>query len=99
MTRNDPSRTIIAPTGTTLTAKSWLTEAPLRMLMNNLHPDVAERPQELVVYAASAAPRAIGRALMPSSKPSSAWTTTRPCWCSRASRSACSAPMWMRRAC
>ena len=50
MTRNDPSRTIIAPTGTTLTAKSWLTEAPLRMLMNNLHPDVAERPQELVVY-------------------------------------------------
>ncbi|MBV8156881.1 MAG: urocanate hydratase, partial [Dyella sp.] len=50
MTRNDPSRTIAAPTGTTLNAKSWLTEAPLRMLMNNLHPDVAERPQELVVY-------------------------------------------------
>ena len=50
MTRHDPSRTIIAPTGSTLTAKSWLTEAPLRMLMNNLHPDVAERPQELVVY-------------------------------------------------
>ncbi|MFN4161435.1 MAG: urocanate hydratase, partial [Stenotrophomonas sp.] len=50
MTRNDSTRTIIAPTGTTLTAKSWLTEAPLRMLMNNLHPDVAERPQELVVY-------------------------------------------------
>ena len=49
MTRNDPSRTIAAPTGTTLNAKSWLTEAPLRMLMNNLHPDVAERPQELVV--------------------------------------------------
>ncbi|KSB91440.1 urocanate hydratase [Caulobacter vibrioides] len=37
-------------TGTELTAKSWLTEAPLRMLMNNLHPDVAERPEELVVY-------------------------------------------------
>ncbi|MBH1497093.1 urocanate hydratase [Stenotrophomonas maltophilia] len=50
MTRNDPTRTIAAPTGTTLNAKSWLTEAPLRMLMNNLHPDVAERPQELVVY-------------------------------------------------
>ena len=50
MNRFDPSRTIIAPTGTTLTAKSWLTEAPLRMLMNNLHPDVAERPEELVVY-------------------------------------------------
>ena len=41
---------IIAPTGTRLNAKSWLTEAPLRMLMNNLHPDVAETPHELVVY-------------------------------------------------
>ena len=50
MSRHDSTRTIIAPTGSTLTAKSWLTEAPLRMLMNNLHPDVAERPQELVVY-------------------------------------------------
>ncbi len=41
---------IIAPTGSKLTAKSWLTEAPLRMLMNNLHPDVSENPNELVVY-------------------------------------------------
>ncbi len=48
--RLDEYRTIIAPTGTTLTAKSWLTEAPLRMLMNNLHPDVAEHPHALVVY-------------------------------------------------
>ncbi len=44
------TRTIKAPTGTKLRAKSWLTEAPLRMLMNNLDPDVAERPEELVVY-------------------------------------------------
>lgn len=52
MTNNrlDTSRTIIAPQGTTLNAKSWLTEAPLRMLMNNLHPDVAEHPHALVVY-------------------------------------------------
>jgi len=50
MTRLDNSRIIRPATGTTLTAKSWLTEAPLRMLMNNLHPDVAERPEELVVY-------------------------------------------------
>ena len=49
-TRLDNTRVIRAATGTTLTAKSWLTEAPLRMLMNNLHPDVAERPEELVVY-------------------------------------------------
>ncbi|MFT7461582.1 MAG: urocanate hydratase [Planctomycetota bacterium] len=41
---------IKAPTGTKLSAKSWLTEAPLRMLMNNLDPEVAERPGELVVY-------------------------------------------------
>jgi len=41
---------IHAPTGTTLSTKSWLTEAPLRMLMNNLDPDVAERPEDLVVY-------------------------------------------------
>ncbi|QCB38879.1 urocanate hydratase [Sphingobium sp. PAMC28499] len=50
MTRIDNSRIIKPATGTDLSAKSWLTEAPLRMLMNNLHPDVAERPEELVVY-------------------------------------------------
>ncbi len=43
-------RDVFPATGTELTAKSWLTEAPLRMLMNNLHPDVAENPHELVVY-------------------------------------------------
>jgi urocanate hydratase len=59
MHRDDPQhfsrtrtreRVIRAPRGTKLTAKSWLTEAPLRMLMNNLDPEVAERPQDLVVY-------------------------------------------------
>ncbi len=49
-TRIDNSRVIRAPRGTELSAKSWLTEAPLRMLMNNLDPDVAEKPEELVVY-------------------------------------------------
>ncbi len=44
------ARIVKAPTGTKLTAKSWLTEAPLRMIMNNLDPEVAERPEELVVY-------------------------------------------------
>ncbi|UWQ86263.1 urocanate hydratase [Leisingera caerulea] len=50
---NDPRkniRDIFPPTGPELNAKSWLTEAPLRMMMNNLHPDVAENPHELVVY-------------------------------------------------
>jgi urocanate hydratase len=50
MTRSDPTRTIRAPRGPERSAKSWLTEAPLRMLMNNLDPDVGERPHELVVY-------------------------------------------------
>jgi urocanate hydratase len=44
------ARPVRAPRGTTLTARSWQTEAPLRMLMNNLDPDVAERPDDLVVY-------------------------------------------------
>jgi len=44
------NRLVRAPRGTELSAKSWLTEAPLRMLMNNLDPEVAERPEDLVVY-------------------------------------------------
>lgn len=50
MDRHDPARVIKSPTGTELNAKSWQTEAPLRMLMNNLDPEVAEHPQDLVVY-------------------------------------------------
>ncbi|MFB9985312.1 urocanate hydratase [Mesorhizobium kowhaii] len=43
-------REVRSPRGTEISARSWLTEAPLRMLMNNLDPDVAENPNELVVY-------------------------------------------------
>ena len=46
----ETKRIIKAPTGTNIQAKSWLTEAPLRMLMNNLDPDVAENPEDLIVY-------------------------------------------------
>ncbi|MBE1162952.1 urocanate hydratase [Dyella acidiphila] len=49
-TRIDTTRTIRAPHGTALSCKSWLTEAPYRMLQNNLDPAVAENPAELVVY-------------------------------------------------
>ncbi|MDE1963382.1 MAG: urocanate hydratase [Xanthomonadaceae bacterium] len=49
-TRIDTTRTIRAPRGTELSCKSWLTEAPFRMLQNNLDPEVAENPAELVVY-------------------------------------------------
>ncbi len=43
-------RTIKAPTGSELSCKNWISEAAMRMLMNNLDPDVAERPDDLVVY-------------------------------------------------
>ena len=48
--RNDPSRKIAAPRGSQLSCKSWLTEAAYRMIQNNLDPEVAENPAELVVY-------------------------------------------------
>src|SRR3546814_5458625 len=48
--RRDNARSVRSPRGPELSAKSWLTEAPLRMLMNNLDPEVAEKPEELVVY-------------------------------------------------
>ena len=50
MTTASNTRSVRAPRGTDISAKSWLTEAPLRMLMNNLDPEVAEKPSELVVY-------------------------------------------------
>jgi urocanate hydratase len=92
-------RDVYPPTGTEITAKSWLTEAPMRMLMNNLHPDVAENPHELVVYGG------IGRAartwedfdqIVASLK---SWRPTKRWSCNRASRSPSSRPMPMRRAC
>src|SRR4029453_13918229 len=46
----DGARPVRSPRGTSLTARSWQTEAPLRMLQNNLDPEVAERPDDLVVY-------------------------------------------------
>ncbi|MBC8258237.1 MAG: urocanate hydratase [SAR324 cluster bacterium] len=50
MSNTNKSRTIRAPRGTELSCRSWLTEAPYRMIMNNLDPDVAENPDELIVY-------------------------------------------------
>ena len=100
MTRIDNARRIRAPRGSTLSAKSWLTEAPLRMLMNNLDSEVAERPGELVVYGGigraardwESFDRIVGRA-------EAARGRRDACSCSPASRSASSAPMRMRRAC
>src|SRR6202007_2783019 len=48
--RHQPGRVVKSPRGSVLSCKSWLTEAPFRMLQNNLDPEVAERPEDLVVY-------------------------------------------------
>ncbi len=53
MTITNQARTVRAPRGMELSCKSWLTEAPMRMLMNNLDPEVAEKPDELIVYGGS----------------------------------------------
>src|SRR5205085_7096185 len=50
MSAHSGARPVRAPRGTDLTARGWQTEAPLRMLQNNLDPEVAEHPDELVVY-------------------------------------------------
>jgi urocanate hydratase len=91
---------VARPRGSTLSCKNWLTEAAYRMIQNNLDPEVAERPDALVVYGG------IGKAarnwdcfeaiLVSAAR---AGATTRPCWCRAASRWACSAPMPTRRAC
>ena len=81
------SRTVRAPRGTEISCRGWQQEAALRMLMNNLDPEVAERPDDLVVYGGTgraarswAAFDAIVR------RAARRWRTTRRCWCSRASR-------------
>ena len=92
-------RPVRAPRGTTLTCKGWPQEAAMRMLMNNLDPEVAEHPDELIVYGGS------GRAarswdafdgIVASLRDLEA---TRRCWSSPASRSASSAPTSGRRGC
>ena len=50
MSKTKTSKIIRAPRGTKISCRSWLTEAPYRMIMNNLDPDVAENPNELIVY-------------------------------------------------
>jgi urocanate hydratase len=84
---------IRAPRGQSLNARSWQTEAPLRMLLNNLDREVAEKPEELIVYGGSGkaarnhgALKALVRSLLPSAR-------TKRCSCRAESPSACSAPI------
>ena len=74
--RNDPKRSIRAPRGTELSCKSWLTEAPMRMLMNNLDPEVAENRKTSSSTEGLDVRPATGTVMTGSSKPSSAWRTT-----------------------
>ena len=93
-------RPVRAPRGTDLTCQGWPQEAAMRMLMNNLDPEVAEHPDQLIVYGGSGrAARSWDafdgdRALADAN-----WRATRRCWSSRASRSASSAPTSGRRGC
>ena len=81
-------RVVRAPRGTQLSCKGWQQEAALRMLMNNLDPEVAERPQDLVVYGGAGKAARNWQAFDAIVATLGAWATTRPCSCSRASRSA-----------
>ena len=85
-------RPVRAPRGSDLSCKGWPQEAAMRMLMNNLDPEVAEHPDQLIVYGGSGrAARSWGAfdAIVRSLQELAA---TRPCWSSRASRSASCAP-------
>ena len=79
--------------GNEISAKSWLTEAPLRMLMNNLDPDVAERPDDLVVYGGSGRAARDWDSFDRIVTTLRDWRRIRRCWCSPASRSVCFARM------
>ena len=91
---------IRAPRGPELNARSWATEAPLRMLLNNLDPEVAERPEDLVVYGGSG-PRGAQPRGAEGDRPLRCWSwvTTRRCSSRAGSRSACSGRIVERPAC
>ena len=80
------SRTIRAPRGTELSCKGWVQEAAMRMLMNNLDPDVAERPEDLVVYGGIGRRPRIGRLTMGVSRAFKTSKTIKPSLYSRVSQ-------------
>ena len=93
-------RPVRAPRGTELSCQGWPQEAALRMLMNNLDPEVAERPDDLVVYGGTGRAARSWEAFDAIVRDAARrWTTTRRCSSSRASRSASSARTSGRRGC
>ena len=89
MTPVTQPHTIRAPRGTTLSCKGWQQEAALRMLMNNLDPEVAEHPEDLVVYGGTGRAAQLARSTRSSQRCRTSRTTKRY-WSSPASRSASS---------
>ena len=84
---------ITAPTGSAISCKGWHQEAALRMLMNNLDPAVAERPEDLVVYGGGERRLATGSVTSGSSAPCGGWRTMKHYWCRAASLSGYSGPI------
>jgi urocanate hydratase len=95
----DGARPVRATRGTTLTARSWQTEAPLRMLQNNLDPEVAERPDDLVVYGGTGRAARDWRSFDAMVRTLTTLRTTGRCSCSPAGRSASCRPTSGRRGC
>ena len=93
------ARRITAPRGTQLTCRGWPQEAAFRMLQNNLDPEVAEHPDDLVVYGGTGKAARDWPSFDALCVRSPRWPTTRRCSSSRAGRSACCAPTSGRRAC
>ena len=85
-------RPVRAPRGTALACKGWSQEVAMRMLMNNLDPEVAEHPDELIVYGGSGRAARSWDAFDGIVRSLRELAGTRPCWSSPASRSASSAP-------
>ena len=93
------ARTVHAPRGSELSCRGWAQEAALRMLMNNLDPDVAERPEELVVYGGTGKAARSWEAFDALRARCGRSPTTRPCSSSPGSRWASSGHTSGRRAC
>ena len=85
-------RTVRAPRGTRLNTKGWIQEAVLRMLMNNLDPEVAERPEDLVVYGGIGKAARNWDAFDAIVRTLKNWRTTKPCSSNRESRWPSSGP-------
>ena len=97
--RYERKRAIRAPRGSEMSCKGWQQEAALRMLMNNLDPEVAENPDELIVYGGTGRAARTGRRSTPSCARCASSRMTKRCWSNPANRSAFFARTTKRRAC